>query len=69
MKLIGVRDIYFLSVTLIQIVSWLPSYRLKNSLVHLISYSAYYFSSRKRRLSEQSVAKAVDDKLTQRTTN
>jgi KDO2-lipid IV(A) lauroyltransferase len=67
MKLIGVKDIYFLSViTVIQVVSWLPSYRLKNSLVHLIAYSAYYLSSRKRRLSEQSVAKAFDGKLTQR---
>lgn len=38
MKLIGVKDIYFLSViTLMQIVSWVPSYRLKNFLVHLIS--------------------------------
>src|SRR5687768_7810588 len=67
MKLIGVKDIYFLAViTVIQIVSWLPSYRLKNSLVHFIAYSAYYLSSRKRRLSGQSVAKAFDGKLTQR---
>jgi lauroyl/myristoyl acyltransferase len=67
MKLIGVKDIYFLSViTLMQIVSWLPSYRLKNSLVHLIARSAYYLSSRKRRLSKQGLVKAFGGKLTQR---
>lgn len=66
MKLISIKDLYFLSViTLMQIVSWLPSYRLKNSLVHIISYSAYYLSVTKRRLSEQGLITAFGGKLTQ----
>jgi len=66
MKFISIKDLYFLLViTLIKVVSWFFSPKLKDFVVKCIASSAYLFSREKRRLSEKNLSQAFGEKLTE----
>ena len=64
MRLIAVKDLYFLSIIcLIWIASWLPSRAMIACLARSVAFLAYKLSGTKRRFIEKNLSQAFDGKL------
>ena len=64
MKLVALKDLYFLSaIALIEVAALFPSHRLKELVARTLASTAYRFSMTKRRTIEKNLSRAFAGKL------